>query len=141
MIVHCLHVNCVMVWMAGMFSLPWLFVIHRKVKKNSSLVPKLEKWEHHLLRYIINPALVLTVLTGGYMIHRLAGWTILEMRWFQFKLFFLVMMFLTHGMLARYRKALLRGEKTQKVNVYVSASFLAMLLMVVINTLVLIKPF
>lgn len=130
-----------MLWMAGMFALPWLFVFHKKADKNSPIIAKLEKWEHHVLRYFINPALILTVLTGAYLIHRLAGWAIFKMHWFQLKLFFLLGMFITHGMLARFRKSFIRGQQTKSTKVYIGASFFAMGLMVVINSLVLLKPF
>ena len=54
------HIVFVTTWMAGLFYLPRLFVYHSKVKSNSSEYKIFLTMEYKLLKYIMNPSLVLS---------------------------------------------------------------------------------
>lgn len=135
------HLNLVMLWMVGMFALPWLFVFHRRYRDNPEITTYIANLEHKLLRYFINPCLIITFCTGLILVWYMGGKYLLYMHWFQFKLVFLVMMFLTHGIMSRYRKAFIRRGDLQSQQTYVMSAVLSMLLMIAINYVVLIKPF
>ena len=63
--VKSLHVMAVLSWMAGLFYLPRLFVYHaERASRGDQLDETLQVMEHKLLRYIMNPAMVVTWVCG-----------------------------------------------------------------------------
>jgi protoporphyrinogen IX oxidase len=73
-----LHVIAVMSWMAGMLYLPRLFVYHADAQIGSVQSETFKVMERRLLRAIINPAMVVTWVTGLWLAWRgfqfLGGW-------------------------------------------------------------------
>ena len=59
-----LHVIVVISWMAGMLYLPRLFVYHADAAKGSATSETFKVMERRLLRGIINPSMILVILTG-----------------------------------------------------------------------------
>ncbi len=55
-----LHVIAVIAWMAGMLYLPRLFVYHCAAKPGSETSETFKVMEKRLLRFIINPAMIVT---------------------------------------------------------------------------------
>src|SRR6202790_519821 len=76
--IKALHVIAVMAWMAGMLYLPRLFVYHCEAEARSKQSETFKVMERRLLKAIINPAMIVTWLTGIYVAwvgHWLtAGW-------------------------------------------------------------------
>ena len=66
--VKALHVISVIAWMAGMLYLPRLYVYHADAKPGSELSETLKVMERKLLRLIINPAMIATVVFGAWML-------------------------------------------------------------------------
>ena len=63
-----LHLIAVMSWMAGMLYLPRLYVYHVGAPKGGELSETLKIMERKLLRYIMNPAMIVTWVFGLLMI-------------------------------------------------------------------------
>ena len=66
--IKALHIIAVMSWMAGMLYLPRLFVYHADAIAGSDKSETLKIMERRLLRFIINPAMIVTWLLGGLML-------------------------------------------------------------------------
>ncbi len=58
------HLVAVIAWMAGMLYLPRLFVYHGDAAPGTPASEMLKVMERRLLRAIINPAMIATVLLG-----------------------------------------------------------------------------
>ena len=63
-----LHVIAVISWMAGMLYLPRLFVYHTKVAAGSEASELFKIMERKLMRVIINPAMIMTFIFGGWLL-------------------------------------------------------------------------
>ena len=65
--VKALHVIAVISWMAGMLYLPRLFVYHCEAERGSRQSETFKLMESRLLRVIINPAIVITWVSGVWL--------------------------------------------------------------------------
>src|SRR5271169_423466 len=65
--IKALHVIAVISWMAGMLYLPRLFVYHCEAEIGSKQSETFKVMERRLLKAIINPAMIVTWLTGIYL--------------------------------------------------------------------------
>jgi putative membrane protein len=125
--------------MAGMLYLPRLYVYHVDAKKGGELDETLKIMERRLLRFIINPAMIFTLIFGILLImsvgkEGLGGW-------FHAKALLLVAMFLVHGLLARYRRYFAKGENKHSVKFYKILNEVPTVLMIAIVFLAVMKPF
>ncbi|MBI1985682.1 MAG: CopD family protein, partial [Rhodospirillales bacterium] len=59
------HVISIIAWMAGLLYLPRLFVYHAAAKPGSEMSETLKVMERRLLRAIMNPAMLASLLFGG----------------------------------------------------------------------------
>ena len=58
------HLIAVMSWMAGLLYLPRLYVYHTEVAVGSDQDHLFQKMEHRLLRFIMNPAMIVSLILG-----------------------------------------------------------------------------
>ena len=140
LLIKALHVIAVISWMAGMLYLPRLYVYHADAKKGSELDETLKIMERKLLRYIINPAMIASLIFGvmlAKIIHESGGLT----GWFHMKTALLVLMFGCHGALARYRRYFAKGENKHSAKFYRILNEVPTVLMIAIVLLVVMKPF
>lgn len=133
------HIIAVISWMAGMLYLPRLYVYHCEVKVGSPEDERFQLMERRLLRLIINPAMILTFIIGGYLAWKVGG--IYLSGWFHAKMLFIILLAATHGMFARWRKAFVRGENKKSARFFRIANEVPTVLMVVIVILAVVKPF
>ncbi|HVY12588.1 MAG TPA: CopD family protein, partial [Alphaproteobacteria bacterium] len=63
-----LHIISMIAWMAGMFYLPRLYVYHAGVEAGSQAAEIFKLMERRLLRIIINPAMIATLIFGGWLL-------------------------------------------------------------------------
>jgi len=59
-----LHIIAVIAWMAGLLYLPRLMVYHTDAEKGAVQSETFKVMEYRLLRYIMNPAMVVVWVTG-----------------------------------------------------------------------------
>lgn len=133
-----IHIISVISWMAGMLYLPRLYVYHCSIDKGSKTDSLFQLMERRLLRLIINPAMIVTFITGIGLIHFIgfAG-----NGWLHFKLLLVILMAAFHGFLARWRKDFLNGKNNKSEKFYRIANEVPTILMIVIVILVIFKPF
>ena len=134
-----LHIISIVVWMAGLFYLPRLFVYHAETVTHGSEVDALfQTMERRLLQVIMNPAMVATWLFGLMLVltpgivdwSAVWPWTkaaaVLTMTWF-------------HHWLGRRRKGFANGRNTVTGRRYRMMNELPTVLLVVIVLSVVVK--
>ena len=135
-----LHIIGVIAWMAGMLYLPRLYVYHCGAVAGGELDTTLKVMERRLLRGIINPAMVITLIFGLCLIMAdsvLRGWGFITQPWMLTKLAGVLFLFGWHGFLARSRKRFEAGANVRSEKFWRATNelpFLAAIIMVIAVT-------
>jgi protoporphyrinogen IX oxidase len=133
-----IHIMAVISWMAGMFYLPRLFVYHcgAEIGSRQSETFKLMEWR--LLTQIINPAMIATWAAGIWLIwagdHIHAGWL-------QAKLVLVLLLSGFHGALTVYVRDFAADRNRHSERFYRIVNEVPTLLMIIIVSLAIVKPF
>ena len=132
------HVIFVIFWMAGLFMLPRFFVYHQEAEAGSAEEARWLSREQKLLKIILNPSVALVWIFG-----LLLAWTAdaFAQGWLHAKLALVVLLTAYHLWLARYARALARGEQRMsggRLRLLNEVPGIAAALIVV---LVIVKPF
>lgn len=133
-----LHIIAVISWLAGMLYLPRLYVYHSQVEKGSQASELFKTMELRLLRYIINPAMILSFVFGLWLASYI-DWR--HEAWLHAKFTLVILLTAYHGMLARWRKQFARDENRHSTKFYKIANEMPTILMIGIVILVVVKPF
>jgi putative membrane protein len=133
-----LHVIAVISWMAGLLYLPRLFVYHCQAEKGSAQSETFKVMEHRLLRYIMNPAMMVVWITGPWL-----AWAqgMLWDHWLWAKFAVVCVLTAYHHALGYWRKDFAADRNKREARFYRIANEVPTLLMVVIVVLVVVKPF
>ena len=112
-----LHILAVIAWMAGLLYLPRLFAYHTRFAPGSEMDATFQEMERKLLRIIMNPAAIVTLILGLTLIwydgtQRL-GWGFMKSPWIHVKLLFVVLLFGWHGFLSASRRKFETGTNTR----------------------------
>lgn len=137
--IKALHIIAVMSWMAGMLYLPRLFVYHVNAEKGSELSETLKIMERRLLRFIINPAMILSFIFGGLMLW--VNSDLISQPWMHAKLTAVFLMGGVHGMFSKWRKNFERDENTKSEKFYRWWNEAPTVLMIIIVIMVVVQPF
>jgi putative membrane protein len=132
------HIIAMVAWMAGMFYLPRLFVYHSETDAQN-MRDTFKIMECRLLRFIINPAMILTFVFGIWMIMLNPSW--MQQGWMHAKLTLVIILTAYHGWLARLRKEFERDENKHSSKFYRILNEVPTLLLIGIVILVVVKPF
>lgn len=136
--VKALHIIAIISWMAGLLYLPRLFVYHAKAEKGSELSETLKVMERKLLRFIMNPAMMVAWIAGlltGYLQGQLMD------GWFHGKLLLVVLLTIIHMMFAKYRRELADDRSNHSEKYFRIINEVPTVLMILIVVLVILKPF
>lgn len=136
-IIKILHIVAVISWMAGLLYLPRIFVYHSKVLSGSESDQIFQEMERKLLRYIMNPAMILTVIFGLYLANEIG----FEFVWLHIKLTFVTILIIFHHFLARWRKDFTKGQNKHSEKFYRLVNEIPTIAMIAIVALVILKPF
>ena len=134
-----LHIIAMVAWMAGMLYLPRLFVYHTEVDPGSEASRKFKIMERRLLRAIINPAMIATLVFGACLAW-LDSPAIWSAGWFHAKLLMLVALFGMHGLFARWRRDFEADRNTRTARFYRVANEVPTVLLIAIVILAVVKP-
>jgi putative membrane protein len=137
--VKSIHIIGIIAWMAAMLYLPRLFIYHTQVKVGSDTDKLLIIMERRLLRVIMNPAMIITLIAGLILIY-INGFKNLGI-WFHIKMLLLVGLFAIHGMSAKYRKDFEKGRNKKSTLFYRVFNESTTVLMILIVFLAVMKPF
>lgn len=133
------HIIAVISWMAGLLYLPRLYVYHTEVEVGSDQDKLFQKMEYRLLRYIMNPAMIVSLILGILLIiivQPFGNGTI----WFHIKALMLFFLFAFHGYLAILRKKFASGTNTGTVTHFRLINEVPTLIMIAIVCLAVVKP-
>jgi len=137
------HIIAVIAWMAGMFYLPRLFVYHCAAENGSVQSETFKVMERRLLRVIINPAMIATIMLGLWL-----GWLGPDSRygwfasgWLQAKIVLVAALLALHGMLARWVKDFAADRNTHSEKFYRIINEVPTIMVIAIVILAVVKPF
>jgi putative membrane protein len=134
------HLIAVISWMAGMLYLPRLYVYHVGAPKGGELSETLKTMERKLLRYIMNPAMMLTWVFGILLLS--ANTALMSSGgWMHAKFVLIVLMTVVHMVFAKWRKEFERDENTRSDKFYRWWNEAPTILMIFIVIFVVVKPF
>ena len=139
-LIKAFHVISMVAWMAALLYLPRLFVYHTTVKKNSESSEMLKIMEYRLEKFIMNPAMLLTILFGVFLL-RTEGVVNWNEKWIYFKLSAVVLMLVLHYLLMGYRKGFFLDKNKHSKKFYKIFNEVPMILLIIIVLLVYLKPF
>jgi putative membrane protein len=133
------HVMSFMSWMAMLFYQPRLYVYHSEHADNEGFVEVVQIQEYKLYRYIGNPAMWATILSGSTMLYLNPSY--LTQGWMIAKLIFLGMLIAYHYSMEFHRKRLIADPSYRPGKFYRFYNEVPTLLMIGIVIFVVIKPF
>ena len=132
------HVIAVIAWMAGLLYLPRLYVYHAQVEPGSETSETFKVMERKLLKYIMNPAMIVSLLLGLFLFVQQELWT---SGWMHAKFLLLLGMFAIHGYMGRWRKDFEADQNQRSHKFYRVMNEVPTVLMIVIVILAVAKPF
>ena len=136
--IKALHVIAVIAWMAGLLYLPRLFVYHCEAEKGSKQSETFKVMERRLLRFIMNPAMIVVWMTGPYL-----AWAqgMVDNRWLWAKFGLVILLTGYHHALGVWRKDFAADWNVRPPRFYRIMNEVPTLLMIGIVVLVIVKPF
>ncbi len=138
-IVKSLHIISLIAWLAGLLYLPRLFAYHVASPVGSPQAETFKVMERRLLRAIINPAMVATLVFGGILVALQPTW--LQMGWLHAKIACVIGLIIFHGACARWRKQLACDRYVHSNKFYRMMNEVPTVLMIAIIVLATVKPF
>jgi len=136
-----LHIISVVAWMAGLLYLPRLFVYHCGAEPGSQQAQTFEIMERRLLRYIMNPAMILSLALGGALLSESGRVDWSSDIWIYLKLAFVTLLFILHHFLARWRRDFAAGRNRHNARFYKRINEVPTLALIAIVIFVVVKPF
>lgn len=136
-VIKIMHISAVISWLAGLLYLPRIFLYHTQVAVGSESDKIFQVMEKRLLRFIMNPAMILTFIFGFYLASQIG----FEFVWLHIKLTLVALLAVYHHLLSRYRKDFEKGQNKHSQKFYRVINEVPTILMICIVTLVILKPF
>jgi protoporphyrinogen IX oxidase len=136
--IKALHVVAIISWMAAMLYLPRLFIYHCASEKGSVQSETFKVMERRLLKAIMTPAMVVSWLSGLYLVWR-GGWHVAG--WFHVKFVSVLAMSAVHGYLAGVTGVFARDGNKKPQRFYRVINEVPTVLMLVVVVMVIVKPF
>ncbi|MGH7119902.1 MAG: CopD family protein, partial [Acetobacteraceae bacterium] len=125
-----LHVISMVLWMAGMLTLPWLYVEHAGIAARGADGAWFQAVERRLMKRAINPCMYLTwlfgillVLTPGAM-----SWSA---GWWWVKLIAVLLMSGFHGILSKWRRDFRDGRDVRTPRFYRRVAGVPLVLLII----------
>ena len=138
-LIKAFHVISMVAWISAILYLPRLFVYHTTVKRNSEASKMLKIMEYRLQKFIMNPAMLLTIIFGVFLLktNGIINWT---EKWIYFKLLGVFLLLVVHNLLGRYRKDFFLDKNKHSGRFYKILNEVPTILLIVIILLVYLKP-
>ncbi|GBR53877.1 hypothetical protein AA106555_1476 [Neokomagataea thailandica NBRC 106555] len=134
-----LHIMAFTAWMAGLFYLPRLFVYHCQAERGTADYERFTVMERKLLRQIMNPAMIVTILAGGALAS-LPGIIDWAAPWWWVKLVSVLGLCAFHGFCGVWRKQFLRHDNQHNERYYRIANEVPTLLMMIVVIMIIVRP-
>ena len=134
------HIISVIAWMAGLLYLPRLYVYHADATPGSEASETFKVMERRLLRVIMTPAMVATLISGG-LILVMTGVTDWETFWPWLKAVMVAGLLFMHDRLARWRRDFAADRNARPARFYRTVNEIPTLFMIVIVVMAVVEPF
>ena len=133
-----IHVIAVISWMVGLLYLPRLFVYH--VENNSLESSKIFKvMEKRLMKIIMNPAMIITWLSGLSVLWIL-GFNNIFSLWLSIKFLFVIILSGYHGFLSKCLKDFESDRNKRSSKFFRFVNEIPTIILIIIVFLVIFKP-
>lgn len=133
-----IHIIAVICWMVGLLYLPRLFVYHTSVEKDSETAKIFLTMERRLLRYIMLPSMIITLIFGLLLTLSL-DWK--YEKWLHIKVVLVLGLLALHYYFSLCYKAFSDYRNSKSSRFFKILNEVPTLLMIIIIILVVIKPF
>ena len=136
--IKALHIIAVIAWMAGLLYLPRLFIYHTASVKGSTESETFKVMERRLLKFIMNPAMIVVWITGPTVAYLYGDFL---SPWLHAKLTLVLILSGIHGYFAKTVRSFANDANTLSAGAFRVLNEVPTLLMVLIVILVVVKPF
>ncbi|MAN79241.1 MAG: TIGR00701 family protein [Rhodospirillaceae bacterium] len=137
--IKAIHVMSVIAWMAGLLYLPRLFVYHVDAAVGSETSETFKVMERRLLRGIMNPAMISSVVFG-LVLMAASGAGIWHTVWFPVKAGAVVALMVMHVFCGKWRRAFAEDRNVHSGRFYRYMNEVPAVLMVIIVIMVIVQP-
>ena len=137
-----IHLVAVISWMAGLLYLPRIFVYHSESiasKKSEDLVSTFKVMEKRVFVYIMNPAMIVSWIFGGLLIHTI-GIDNFGFLWLQLKLLFVVVLTIYHLFLFQCLRKFVENTNSYSPKFYRIINEIPTILLIFIILIIVFKP-
>jgi protoporphyrinogen IX oxidase len=133
------HIIAVICWFAGIFYLPRLFVYHAmsqdQISKDRFVI-----MEGKLLKAIMNPSAILSMVLGAYML--ISNWQLYQNEiWMHIKLVMVFLLIIFHGYCIYFAKQFAEGSNQHSDRFYRVFNEIPVPILIIIIIMVVIRPF
>ena len=135
--IKALHIVSIISWMAGLLYLPRLFVYHSDAGRMSATSELFKIMEYKLYKFIMNPALISTWITGAYL--AIVSGIYLNM-WFVLKLILVILMSFLHLVLGWHVWKFRFDGNTRSSKFFRIINEVPTVIMIAVVFLVVLKP-
>tara|TARA_B100001121_G_scaffold308248_1_gene331715 strand:- start:1887 stop:2267 length:381 start_codon:yes stop_codon:yes gene_type:complete len=126
--------------MSGTMYLPRLFVYHVETKTGSEASERFKLMEKRLLKGIINPSLILTLILG-ILLATYPGVFNLNQIWVWIKIFSFLGILIMHGLFSMHFKKFQLDKNVKSARYFRRCNEIPFIFMMIIVFMVVIKPF
>jgi putative membrane protein len=137
--VKAVHIIAIISWMAGLLYLPRLFIYHCMAETGSDKSETFKVMERRLLRFIMNPAMIVSLISGGLMIYSADLFIFTEL-WFVIKAVSLCFLVAIHMKMGKWRKDFEMDNNQRKQTFFRVANEVPTILMIIIIIMVVVRP-
>ncbi len=138
--IKALHIISIIAWMAGMLYLPRLFVYHADAEIGSIQSETFKVMERRLLKAITTPAMIAAWVCGLLLVAT-PGVYVLGDGWFYVKRTAVLGLSGMHGTLSKWCREFATDSNRHSARFYRMVNEVPTLLMIIIVTMVIVRPF
>lgn len=132
------HVICIVAWMAGLFYLPRLYVYHSRTQPGTEMHSTFLQMEDKLYRLIMQPAMIFSLTSGVFLASISDTW---QMPWLHVKLLSIIFLLVFHFRLRSWYYDFKQENFCRSERFYRLINEIPTLLLIIIVTCVIVKPF
>lgn len=139
LVLKSIHIISIVSWFAGLFYIFRLFVYHVQKRDSAETSAVFEVMERKLLRIIMNPAMILTYITGIWILVLNPDW--LHMGWIYVKLCFVFLVTWYHHFALKVWKRFAKKDFFLSEKACRMYNEIPTLCLIIIVFMVILKPF
>lgn len=136
-LIKVIHLISIISWFAGLLYLPRIFVYHSQISFKSETATVFQTMERKLWRYIMTPAMISTIASGLYLASEIG----FEFIWLHIKISLVLLLVFYHFFLEKCRHDFVLEKNKYSTKFFRIINEIPTLAMIVIISLVILKPF